>query len=191
MNPPPSLLAAAITMPDISPYLTKGADAGSGVTLHVGDPYVWGLLGGGPLLILAGVVLIKIMFGRVKFFALEFGNDGFFGRAKVIAPFIFLGSLLFLAGVAGTWLGWQAQGYSVTLNANGVTEITRGETLRYSWEDVSGRADHIKSTDFWLAFTKDDRRCRLQFQQRFIGEKLQDKAIAIAENSLSFTSPRR
>lgn len=191
MNPPPSLLAAAITMPDISPYLTKGADAGSGVTLHVGDPYVWGLLGGGPLLILAGVVLIKIMFGRVKFFALEFGNDGFFGRSKVIAPFIVLGSLLFLAGAGGTWLGWQAQGYSVTMNANGVTENARGDTLRYAWDDVSGRAEHIKSTDFWLAFSKDGHRCRLRFQQRYIGEKLQDKAIAIAENSLSFTSPRR
>lgn len=191
MNLPPPLVAAAITMPDISPYLTKGTDAGNGVTLQIGDMYVWGLFGGGPLLILAGLVLIKIMFGRVKFFALEFGHGGFFGRAKAIAPFIVLGSLLFLAGAAGTWLGWQAQGYSVTMNANGVIENTRGDTRRYTWDDVSGRAEHIKSTDFWLAFSKDGHRCRLQFQQRYIGEKLQDKAIAIAENSLSFTSSRR
>jgi hypothetical protein len=183
-------LAASFTMPDISPYLTKGADAGNGVTLMIGDMYVWGLLGGGPLVILAGLALVRIMFARVKFFALEYGQGGFFGRAKAIAPFIFLGTLLLLVGAAGTWLGWQAQGYSAILTANGVTEMMRGETLRYEWADVSGQAGHIKSTDFWIAFSKDGRRCRLQFQQRFIGEKLQDKAIAITESSLSMLPQR-
>jgi len=189
MNPPLPLLAA-VSLPDISPFLTKAAAAGDGVVLMVGDMYTWGLLGGGPLLIIAGLVLVRIMFKRAEFFALEYGNSGLLGRVKVIAPFIFLGSLLLLVGAAALWTGWQAKGYSATLAASGVTEVMFGETRRYEWANVSGRADHVKSTDFWLAFSKDGRRCRLQFQQRYIGEKLQDKAIAIAEIGLS-NSPLR
>lgn len=190
MNFPPLPIAAAFALPDFSQYLTKGANAGDGVTLMIGDMYVWGLLGGGPLLIIAGLALMKIMFARVKFFALEYGNGGFFGRMKAIGPFIVLGMLLLLVGAAATFAGWLAQGYSATLTANGVTEVMRGETRRYAWVDASDKAEHIKSTDFWVAFSKDDHRCRLQFQQRYIGEKLQDKAIAITELGIS-TLPRR
>jgi len=190
MNSSLLLLAAAVPIPDISPFLTKAADSGDGVTLLVGDMYTWGLLGGGPLLVIAGIAMVKVMFTRVKFFALEYGNGGFFGRVKVIGPFVVLGTLLLLLGGAAFWLGWQAKGYSATLAASGVTEAMLGETRRYDWADASGKADHIKSTDFWLAFSKDGRRCRLKFQQRYIGEKLQDKAIAIAEVGIS-NSPLR
>ncbi|MFN0077586.1 MAG: hypothetical protein ACKVY0_14035 [Prosthecobacter sp.] len=190
MNPISPLLAAAITLPDISPFLTKGSDAGDGVTLMIGELYTWALLGGGPLLILAGLALVKIMFARVKFFAIEYGNGGFWDRAKIITPFITLGSLLLLLGVAAAFLGWLSLGYSVTLNAAGLTEVTRGQTTHYAWTDASAAAERVKSTEFWIAFAKDDRKCRVDFQQRYIGEKLQDKAIAITETSLSSKVPR-
>lgn len=185
MNSFSPVFAAAFTMPDISPFLTKGSDAGNGVTLMIGNLYTWGLLGGGPLLILAGLAMVKIMFARVKFFALEYGNGGFMGRMKVITPFITLGSLLLLLGAGAAFLGWQSLGYSVTLNAAGLTEVTRFQTIRYAWTDASAAAERIKSTEFWIAFAKDDRKCRVDFQQRYIGEKLQDRAIAITENALS------
>ncbi len=191
MNSFSPLLAAAFTMPDISPLLTKGSDAGNGVTLMIGDLYTWGLLGGGPLLVLAGLALVKIMFARVKFFALEYGNGGFWDRAKIITPFITLGSLLLLLGVAAAFLGWQSLGYSVTLNTAGLTEVTRGQSTSYAWTDASAAAERIKSTEFWIAFAKDDHKCRVDFQQRYIGEKLQDKAIAITETSLSSKVPRQ
>ena len=123
---------------DLSPYLTKGSDTGNGVTLMIGDMYSWGLLGGGPLLILAALMLVKIMYARVKFFALEYGNGGFFGRVRAIAPFITLGTALFLVGVAALWIGWQVLGYSVTVNAKGVTETTQEQTIHYEWADATG-----------------------------------------------------
>ncbi len=191
MNSFSPLLAATFTMPDISPLLTKGSDAGNGVTLMIGDLYTWGLLGGGPLLILAGLAMVKIMFARVKFFALEYGNGGFWDRAKIITPFITLGSLLLLIGATAIVLGWLGLGYSVTLNPTGLTEVARFQTTRYTWTDASAAAERIKSTEFWIAFAKDDRKCRVDFQQRYIGEKLQDKAIAITENALSSKVPRQ
>ena len=143
------------------------------------------------MLILAGLVLVKIMFARVKFFALEYGNGGFWDRAKIITPFITLGSLLLLLGIGAASIGWLSLGYSVTLNAVGLTEVTRFQTIRYAWTDASAAAERIKSTEFWIAFAKDDHKCRVHFQQRYIGEKLQDKAIAITENSLSSKVPRQ
>lgn len=186
------LIAASFTLPDISPLLNKAADAGNGVTLTIGDMYTWGLLGGGPLLILGGLALVKIMFNRVKFFALEYGNGGFFGRLKIIGPFVVFGSLLLLLGLTSLWLGWQSQGYSVTLTANGLVEMTRGESYHYGWTEMNAEASsrHIKSTDFTVVFTHDGRRCAARFQQRYIGEALQDKAIGIAEQAISSTSSK-
>ncbi|MCF7786331.1 MAG: hypothetical protein K9N47_09420 [Prosthecobacter sp.] len=172
---------------DISPYLTKGSDSGNGVTLMVGDIYTYLLLGSGSLLVIAAFVLMKVMYARVKFFALEFGNGGFFDRIKAIAPSIIMGSMLFLIGVAATWLGWQSMGYSVTLSAKGLHEVSRSESVHYEWSDATSAAERIKSTEFWVAFAKNGRKCRVEFQQRFIGEKLQDKAIAIAEQALAYS----
>lgn len=176
---------------DISPYLVKGIDAGNGVTLMVGDLYTYMLLGGGPLLIIAAFVLVKVMYERVKFFALEFGNGGFTGRLKGIVPSISLGAVVFLLGVAATWLGWQSMGYSVTLNAKGLHEVSRSGSVHYEWSDATSAAERLKSTEFWVAFAKGGHKCRVNFQQRFIGEKLQDKAIAIAERALAYSKVER
>lgn len=172
---------------DLSPYLVKGSDAGSGVTLMIGDVYTYLLLGSGPLLVIAALVLVKIMYGRVKFFALEFGNGGFFGRVRAIGPSIFLGGMLLLFGVALTWLGWQGLGYSVTLSPKGLHEVSRSASVHYEWSDATSAAERIKSTEFWVAFARNGRKCRVEFQQRYIGEKLQDKAIAIAEQALAYS----
>ncbi len=176
---------------DFSPYLIKGIDAGNGVTLMIGDMYTYALLGGGPLLIIAAFVLVKVMYARVKFFALEFGNGGFFGRLKVIVPFISLGGVLLVVGAGASWLGWQGVGYSVTLTAKGVHEVTRSESVRFEWSDATSAAERIKSTEFWVTFTKNGRKCRVDFQQRYIGEKLQDKAIAIVETALAYSKVER
>jgi hypothetical protein len=176
---------------DLSPYLTKGSDAGNGVTLMIGDLYTYSMLGGGTLLVLAALVLVKIMYGRVKFFALEFGNGGFFGRVKAILPFISLGAVLWLLGAAAIWIGWQVMGYSVTLSADGAHEVSRSASIHYAWADATSAAKRIKSTEFWVAFAKDGRKCRVNFQQRYIGEKLQDKAIVIAEEALAYAKVTR
>ena len=176
---------------DISLYLTKGRDAGSGVTLMIGDVYTYLLLGGGLLLVIAAFVLVKVMYARVKFFALDFGNGGFFGRLTAIVPSIALGIVLVLVGVAGIWLGWQGLGYSVTLNTKGVHEVLGSKSFSYAWTDATSASDRIKSTEFWVEFTKDGRKCRVNFQQRYIGEKLQDKAIVIAENALAYSKATR
>lgn len=187
----PSLSFDFIKSTDLSPCLTKGVDAGNGVTLMIGDVYTYLLLGSGPLLVIAALVLVKVMYGRVKFFALEFGNGGFFGRLKVIGPSIVLGVLLFLLGAGATWLGWQSMGYSVTLSAKGLHEVTRSQSIRYEWSDATSAAERIKSTEFWVAFAKGGRKCRVNFQQRYIGEKLQDKAIAIVEQALAYSKVQR
>lgn len=176
---------------DFSPYLTKGIDSGNGVTLMIGDQYLYPLLAGGPLLIIAALVLVKIMYSRTKFFAQEFGNGGFFGRIKVIAPSLALGALLLALGAAVAWLGWQSQGYSVTLTAQGVREVSRSGSEIYAWAEATSASKRIKSTEFWVAFARGGRKCRVSFQQRYIGEKLQDKAIAIVENALAYSQVQR
>lgn len=190
MNLPPSFLDLTSSL-DIAHYLTKGADAGTGVTLMIGNMYTYALVGGGPLLIIAACVLVKIMYGRVKFFALEFGNGGFFGRLKVILPFITLGTALLLIGTAATWLGWQAMGYSLTLNAQGVHEMSREGSVRYEWSDATTASERIKSDEFVITFATAGHKCRVEFQQRYIGEKLQDKAIAISEAALAYSKVQR
>ena len=176
---------------DFSPYLTKGADAGNGITLLVGYQYTYPLLIGGPLLLIVALVLVKIMYARTRFFAMEFGNEGFFSRIKVIAPTLALGGLLLVLGMALAWLGWQFQGYSVTLTAQGVHQVSRSGSALYAWADATSASKRIKSTEFWVVFARDGRKCRVEFQQRYIGEKLQDKAIAIAEHALAYSQAQR
>lgn len=186
MTPSASLLAA-ISMPDLSPYLTKGAVLTDGVLLRPADMHTWLLLGGGGLLILGGLALVKVMYSRVKFFALEYGK----GRFSVTLPYILAGTVLMVAGVAGAWLGWQALGYSLKLDSTGLTERWNGGSAHYAWEDAESASERIKATDFWISFVKDGRTCRVRFQQRYIGEAAQDKAIAITEGSLIASKTRR
>jgi len=170
---------------DVSGFLTVGSDVGNGVSLAVDPLYVWGLLIGGPVLMIAAVILVKIKYAGVKFFTMEFGNGSFFGRLKAIFHHIVLGTAMLLLGFASAYAGWQFMGYSVTLNAAGLIETHHDETTRYAWEDADKASERIKSTGFWISFAKGDRKCRVSFQQRHIGEALQDKAIAISENALS------
>ena len=184
--------ASAITSwIDPSPLLTKGTDVPVGVMLQIGDMYVWGLLGIAPLLVISALVLIRTMYLRVEFFALEFGRGGFWGRVKAISHIIALGFVMIVIGSAAGWLGWQAQGYSATLSAEGVTQVFQGETLKYGWDELNDAPRHIRSTEFGITFSKGDARCRVLFRQQYIGEKLQDKAIAIAENAVSIARLRR
>ncbi|MBB5032290.1 hypothetical protein [Prosthecobacter vanneervenii] len=176
---------------DFSPYLTKGVDVGNGIKLMVGYQYTYPLLIGGPLLLIAAWVLVKTMYARTKFFAMEFGNAGFFGRIKVIAPSLALGGFLLVLGAALGWLGWQSQGYSVTLTAQGVHQVSRSGSALYAWADATSASKRIKSTEFWVVFAQGSLKCRVEFQQRYIGEKLQDKAIAITENALAYSQAQR
>lgn len=177
---------ASFSLPDFSPYLTKGT-GGTGVTLRFGEVETWVLAGGGVVLILSAFVLVKIMNSRIKFFAQEFGKS----RFRMLFPYLFLGIVLLIAGAAASWAGWQAMGYSVTLDPSGLTERTRAGTTHYSWEQAQEASDRIKSTEFWIAFSDGAKTCRATFQQRHIGEFLQDKAIALAEDGLARGRARR
>ncbi len=190
MNPLPYILDITRAV-DFSPYLTRGLDSGAGVTLMVGYQYIYPLLIGGPLLVIAALVLVKTMYVRTRFFAIEFGNEGFFGRIKVIAPTLAFSVLLLVLGAAVAWLGWQCQGYSVTLTAQGLHQVSRSGSSVYAWADATSAAKRIKSTEFWVVFAQGSRKCRVEFQQRYIGEKLQDKAIAITENALAYSNIQR
>lgn len=180
-------ILAALPMPDLSPYLTKGATLSEGVLLRPGDVYTWLLLGGGVLVVLGGLVLMKMMYARVKFFALEFGK----GRLITSLPYLVIGTLLVVGGGAAGWLGWQALGYSVKLDATGLTEKSRGGSFHYQWEDAASASERIKATEFWIEFVKEGRTCRVRFQQRFLGETLQDKAILLTESGLIHGKTRR
>ncbi|MCB1211824.1 MAG: hypothetical protein KDK97_21065 [Verrucomicrobiales bacterium] len=184
-------VSAITSLIDPSPLLTKGADVPAGVMLQIGDLYVWGLLGLAPILVIAALVLIRTMYVRVEFFALEFGRGGFWGRVKAINHIIALGFLMVVVGAAAGWLGWLARGYSVTLTTEGVVQVVQGETLKYGWSELSDAPKHIRSTSFGITFARGESRCRVLFRQQFIGEKLQDKAIAIAENAVSMASLKR
>lgn len=191
MSPAPAIASAITSWIDPSPFLTKAADVPAGVMLQVGDMYVWALLGIAPILVISALVLIRTMYVRVEFFAMEFGRGGFWGRVKAITHFIALGFLMIVVGGAAGWLGWQAQGYSATLSAEGVTQVSQGETTKFGWDELIDAPKHIRSTEFGITFSKGGERCRVLFRQQYIGEKLQDKAIAIAENAVSIASLKR
>lgn len=184
MNAVPIHLAATLTTPELPSFLTVGSDAGSGVTLSASGLYTWGFLIGGPLLILVAVVMVRTMYVRVKFFALEYGEGTSWGRTKEIVPWIALGAGLILIGGGSLFLGWQNFGHSATLTSAGLTEVWHGKIIRYSWSDADSASEHIKANEFMLSFAKDGHKCRVYFVQNQIGEKLQDKAIAITENAL-------
>lgn len=186
MNLFPPLLGASPSLPDISPYLTKGS-GGLGVTLRVGDLQTWLPLGGGVLLILGALVLVKIMYSRLKFFSMEFGKS----RFSTLLPYLVVGVLMFGVGSLNVWLGWQALGYSVTLDATGLTEKSRSGQTHYLWEHAESASERIKSTEFWINFVQGSKSCQVRFQQKHIGEFLQDKAIQLTEEGLLQGRARR
>lgn len=186
MNFFPSILAAGPTQADFSPYLTKGS-GGLGVTLRFGDVETWLLIGGGVLLIIGALALVKIMYSRLKYFSMEFGKS----RFSTLFPYLVMGILLFIAGSAASWLGWQGLGYSVTLDATGLTEKSRSGQTHYLWAQAESASERIKSTEFWINFVQGSKSCRVSFQQKHIGEFLQDKAIQLTEEGLLQGKARR
>lgn len=180
-------LAAAQALPDISPYLTQGRSSGAGVTLLFGDSFIWGLLATGAVLTLGGLVLVLVMNKRIKYFALEFGRSHF----TSLLPYLLVGGLMMVLGLGGLWLGWQAQSFSATLDMSGLKERWGNSVTHYTWQDADSASERIKSTEFWISFTQGNQKRRIQFQQRYLGEKLQDRAIAITENCLITGVTRR
>ncbi|MBL9130685.1 MAG: hypothetical protein JNG86_05770 [Verrucomicrobiaceae bacterium] len=187
MTPFQTQIAAILPAP--SDFLTVGRIVGNDITLTIGPVYSTGFLIGGPVLILAGLLLIRVMYGRVKYFAMEYGYGSGWGRIKAISHFILIGSVLSLGGAAACLVGWANHGYSVTLTASGLIERQRTGTRTYSWPSLKSASERINSTDFWLAFDEGGRELRVQFQQRYLGETTQDRAIKIAEEAIRGLPP--
>lgn len=177
-------------LPAPTEFLTVGKAIGSEITLTVGPVYTMGFLIAGPLLALVGVVLVVVMYGRVKFFAMEYGYGTGWGRIKAIFHYILIGMVLVGSGLVLGLIGWGNQGYAVILSPAGLTEKHRIGMHTYRWEDLKDSADRIKSTDFWLTFESGGRKCRVRFLQQNLGESLQDQAITITETAIRALPPR-
>lgn len=171
-------------LPVPSEFLSVGRQVGQEITLSIGPVYTTGFLVAGPLLILGGIVLIMVMYGRVKYFAMEYGYGTGWGRIKAVFHFIIMGLLLAITGLVLTLIGWGNQGYSVILSSAGLTEVSHLGSTTYRWDDLKAASERVKSTDFWLRFEKDGRRCQVRFLQQDMGEATQDAAIQITEEGV-------
>jgi hypothetical protein len=171
-------------LPVPSEFLSVGRQVGQEITLSIGPGYTTGFLIAGPLLVLAGIVLIVVMYGRVKYFAMEYGYGTGWGRIKAIFHYIVMGLLLAVTGLVLTLIGWGNQGYSVILSAAGLTEVSHLGTTTYRWDDLKATSERVKSTDFWLRFERDGKRCQVRFLQQDLGEEMQDAAITITEQAV-------
>lgn len=171
-------------LPVPSEFLSVGKQIGTEITLSIGPVYTTGFLIAGPLLILGGIILIAVMYGRVKYFAMEYGYGTGWGRIKAIFHFIVMGLVLAVTGIVLTLIGWGNQGYSVILSSAGLTEVSHLGTTSYRWDDLKATSERVKSTDFWLRFEKEGKRCQVRFQQQDLGEHMQDQAIQITEEAI-------
>ena len=177
-------LPLADLLPPPTDFLSVGKAMGTEITLTIGPVYTTGFLVAGPLLILAAVILVSVMYGRVKYFALEYGYGTGWGRVKAVLHYIVIGLLMAGGGLLLSLIGWGNLGYSVILSANGLTEIQRTGTNNFRWDDLKAASERIKSTDFWLSFEANGKKCRVQFQQQNLGESIQDQAIKITEEAI-------
>lgn len=171
-------------LPEPSEFLSMGKQVGQEITLSIGPVYTTGFLVAGPLLILGGIVLIMVMYGRVKYYAMEYGYGTGWGRIKAIFHYIVMGVILAVTGLVLTLIGWGNQGYSVILSSAGLTEVSHLGTTTYRWDDLKATSERVKSTDFWLKFAKDGKSCLVHFHQQDLGEAMQDQAIKIAEEAI-------
>lgn len=171
-------------LPEPSEFLSMGKQVGQEITLSIGPVYTTGFLVAGPLLILGGIVLIMVMYSRVKYYAMEYGYGTGWGRIKAIFHFIAMGVILAVTGLVLTLIGWGNQGYSVILSSAGLTEVSHLGTTTYRWDDLKATSERVKSTDFWLKFAKDGKSCQVHFHQQDLGEAMQDQAIKIAEEAI-------
>ncbi|MFM7604840.1 MAG: hypothetical protein ACKO8Z_06530, partial [Prosthecobacter sp.] len=110
--------------PAPSEFLSVGRQVGPEITLSIGPAYTTGFLVAGSLLILSGILMIRVMYGRVKYFALEYGYGNGWGRVKAMFHFIAMGLALAVTGIVLTLIGWGNQGYSVILSSAGLTEVS-------------------------------------------------------------------
>jgi hypothetical protein len=177
-------LPLADLLPSPTDFLSVGKAMGTEITLTIGPVYTTGFLVAGPLLILAAVILVSVMYGRVKYFALEYGYGTGWGRVKAVLHYIVIGLLMAGGGLLLSLIGWGNLGYSVILSASGLTEIQRTGTNNFRWDDLKAASERIKSTDFWLSFEANGKNCRVQFQQQNLGESIQDQAIKITEEAI-------
>ena len=177
-------LPLADLLPPPTDFLSVGKAMGTEITLTIGPVYTTGFLVAGPLLILAAVILVSVMYGRVKYFALEYGYGTGWGRVKAVLHYIVIGLLMAGGGLLLSLIGWGNLGYSVILSANGLTEIQRTGTNNFRWDDLKAASERIKSTDFWLNFEANGKNCRVHFQQQNLGESIQDQAIKITEEAI-------
>jgi len=171
-------------LPVPSEFLSVGRQVGPEITLSIGPVYTTGFLVAGPLLILGGIVLIKVMYGRVKYFAMEYGYGTGWGRIKAMFHFIAMGLILAVTGFVLTLIGWGNQGYSVILSSAGLTEVSQLGSNSFRWDDLKATSERVKSTDFWLKFEKDGKKCQVRFLQQDLGEVMQDQAIQITEEGI-------
>ncbi|MFM2169293.1 MAG: hypothetical protein RIS79_3664 [Verrucomicrobiota bacterium] len=181
---PALTLPLADLLPSPTDFLSVGKAMGTEITLTIGPVYTTGFLVAGPLLILAAVILVSVMYGRVKYFALEYGYGTGWGRVKAVLHYIVIGLLMAGGGLLLSLIGWGNLGYSVILSTNGLTEIQRAGTNNFRWDDLKAASERIKSTDFWLTFEANGKKCRVQFQQQNLGESIQDQAIKITEEAI-------
>ena len=181
----PSLAAI---LPASSGFLTKGKILGDEVTLTVGPVYSTGFLIGGAVLMFAALILVVVMYQRVKYFARDFGDGGFGGRMSAISGPLIVGVFLIGAGGVLGLIGWGNQGYSVVLSANGLTESSKEGLKSWAWKDLdrASSSERVKSTSFTLVFRDGaQNECRVHFHEQDLGTTVQDKAIAIAEGAIS------
>jgi len=181
---PYSALPLADLLPPPTDFLSVGKAMGNEVTLTIGPVYTTGFVVAGPLLVLAAVILVSVMYGRVKYYALEYGYGTGWGQVKAVLHYIVLGLLMTAGGLLLTLVGWGNMGYSVILSPAGLTEIQRTGTNNYRWDDLKAASERINSTEFWLTFEANDRKCSVKYQQQTLGEKVQDQAIKIAEDAI-------
>ena len=184
-----SLPILADILPAPTEFLSVGESVGNEVTLTVGPLFTTGFLVAGPVLILLGVILVWVMYSRVKYFAIEFGYGSGWGRIKAISFSIGFGAILAVLGVVSCLIGLANQGYSVVLSTVGLTEVHAMGTHTFKWQDLKATSDRINSTTFWLRFERDGRKCQVQFVQQDLGESVQDKAISIVEEAMQGLPP--
>jgi hypothetical protein len=171
-------------LPTPTEFLSVGKAMGEEITLTIGPIFTTGFLFAGPVLILAAAILVWVMYGKVKFFALEYGFGSGWGRIKAISHIILIGMVLTGAGVTLSLIGWGNLGYAVILSPAGLTEMHPTGTRNFRWNDLKAASERIKSTDFWLRFENGEKKCQVRFNQQQLGESVQDKAIKIVEEAI-------
>jgi hypothetical protein len=171
-------------LPSPSEFLSVARVVGTEISLTIGSLYTWGFVGLGPLLMLVGVILAAVMWGKAKYFAMEFGYGSGWGRVGAISHYLLLSAVLLVAGLVMLLIGWGNLGYEVIMSPAGLVEKSRLGMESYRWDDLKDASERIKSTNFTLSFENEAGSCHVRFDQRMVGERIQDMAIRITEEAI-------